>query len=336
MGVVRLFGLGVVLASFVPKLASADYNFIGYLRDGEYEKLEAKLAEYERTRERNENGNLAVEGVLDDLASYMKEDPSIVPNLSAWERAYPTSYYPVYLQGKVFASDAYYARGTDYAEFVPKEAWQSFHEDMAHAREQFLRAHALAPKAAIPSTELLWIEMNEGTSSAAEWHWFEEATRFDPTNAEAHMRMLEALKPKWGGSNEAMFRFAREAIAKHPSDPNLQLLIAEAHQEMASHGTDGANRKKYLQQEEVWKEVRQAYERYLAAYPNAWYQRNWLAQLAYTVEDREVLRREMPKIKDKYTLKPWFGRYDLFERAQRMAEEEPSGKAAAPPAAIAQ
>jgi hypothetical protein len=336
-----------LIASLEPNPAVAvvtSFDFLmTYLRDGQYDKLDAKLAEFEHTRERRSDGWPVIDGALAALERYLKDDPSVVPNLEAWQHALPASYYPVFLHAQWFMDEADYVRGPDYAEFVPKESWGPFHEDLAHAREELLRAHAMAPEAAVPCSKLLWIAMEEKGSWDEKWHWFQEATRFDPENIEAHQTMLEALKPKWGGSFEAMFRFARESVAKHPGDPNLQLLIPAAHREMAFFGTERLPHHqhvyKYYQDEQVWKEVREAYERYLAAYPEALGYHNWFARTAMTAGDRKVLRREMAKIQGAWQPEAWDGSYEWYERARRLAEEteeQPSSQTVPALAPIAQ
>lgn len=67
---------------------------------------------------------------------------------------------------------------------------------------------------------------------AEHWRRFRQLTALAPLHYRGHQLMLENLKGKWGGSHQAMFRFAHARAAQAPEGSSLPALVAEAHLEM--------------------------------------------------------------------------------------------------------
>lgn len=100
-------------------------------------------------------------------------------------------------------------------------------------------------------------------------HWarFRRLTALAPLHYGAHLLMLENLKGKWGGSHEAMFRFARARAAQAPEGSSLPALVAQAHFEMrnlrywmGNEATDD-----YFAEDDVGAEIATAWQRSLGS-----------------------------------------------------------------------
>jgi hypothetical protein len=63
---------------------------------------------------------------------------------------------------------------------------------------------------------------------------FQRLIEIEPTNWHGHEQMLLALTPKWGGSSEAMFEFARTRAAACPGT-HIPALVVLAHREQNEH-----------------------------------------------------------------------------------------------------
>jgi hypothetical protein len=66
------------------------------------------------------------------------------------------------------------------------------------------------------------------------WRRFGRLTEIEPDNWYGHEQMLLALSPRWGGSSEAMFEFARSRAAACPGT-HVPALVVLAHHEQIAH-----------------------------------------------------------------------------------------------------
>jgi hypothetical protein len=64
---------------------------------------------------------------------------------------------------------------------------------------------------------------------------FTEVVSRHPGHLRAHQQLLQQLCLKWGGSHEAMYAFAREAVTRAPAGSPLGSLVAMAHLEYWLH-----------------------------------------------------------------------------------------------------
>lgn len=106
--------------------------------------------------------------------------------------------------------------------------------------------------------------------------WSESRRRYrrlsviDPHHAPAQRQILRSLQPRWGGSWEAAFGFARE-VSAHAADGSVEgALVVTAHLDRwLAHGGDGE--RDYLLQPEVIVELEAASDRLLAVPPPSMY-----------------------------------------------------------------
>jgi hypothetical protein len=118
--------------------------------------------------------------------------------------------------------------------------------------------------------------------------------------------MVQGLAAKWGGSNELMFGFARDAHEKAPEGLGVHTVLAEAHIE----GWMDADRDgKYWERPGVRDEIHSAAERSLyspqfVATPRTLRSRNVFAFCFWRLKDHDRLREQMDMIGDTLTW-PW-------------------------------
>jgi hypothetical protein len=106
-----------------------------------------------------------------------------------------------------------------------------------------------------------------GMPLAEHWARFRRLVALAPLHYGAHLLMLENLKGKWGGSHEAMFRFAHARAAQAPEGSSLPALVAQAHFEMRNlrywMGDEAAN--DYFAEDGVGEEIAAAWQRSLGS-----------------------------------------------------------------------
>jgi hypothetical protein len=153
---------------------------------------------------------------------------------------------------------AWQARSSRCADQVSDENFREFFRRLALAESDLKQAHRLNPASAVPAALMIRVLYGQQAGEDHTRATFEQATSLAPSLLSAHRLMLNSLCAKWGGSDEAMFAFARQAA---PTAPALQVLIPLAHIE-AYLFMDSSVRSSYASQPQIRAEVEQAFLRF--------------------------------------------------------------------------
>jgi hypothetical protein len=87
---------------------------------------------------------------------------------------------------------------------------------------------------------------------------FQRAVNADPGESRGYHAKLVYLMPKWHGSDEKIFNFARQAGNTAPANSLIPWLLSDAHWEVYYRSDD---RESYFKQPEVWREPKPIYIR---------------------------------------------------------------------------
>ncbi|MEZ6244037.1 MAG: hypothetical protein R3B57_13455 [Phycisphaerales bacterium] len=121
-------------------------------------------------------------------------------------------------------------RGSRYANDTPPEKLEAFLAALPSARAELEEAFRIDPLCPEPATQLIQLSMGEG-ERALERTWFDHAVRAQADYTPAHAFMLNALRPRWGGSLEEMREFALEIARQElpgTTVPNQAYMLLEA------------------------------------------------------------------------------------------------------------
>ena len=88
------------------------------------------------------------------------------------------------------------------------------------------------PSDAIVPAQLIKVEMGLGSSYSEMEKQFQRAFQADSREYTAYKAKLDYLMPKWHGSKDMMFSFARDAASNAPPDSLIPLILPQAHWEM--------------------------------------------------------------------------------------------------------
>lgn len=145
---------------------------------------------------------------------------------------------------------------------------------------------------------------------------FQRAVKADPGEYMAYYPKLIFLAPKWHGSWETMFRFARESLAAAPQGTLVPKIILNAHWEKFNfeHNQD------YFKEPGVWQEMKHAYLDLLKSFPESVERRNWFALSAYWAGDYEVVREQVKIIGDRWHEGGAWKDAQAFERVKQEME----------------
>ncbi|HEV7226450.1 MAG TPA: WD40 repeat domain-containing protein, partial [Pirellulales bacterium] len=110
------------------------------------------------------------------------------------------------------------ARGGGWAGEVTAKGWESFAAHMAKARSLRLQAWKEHPD--LPEAALGMITVTMAGAAAGEdcRFWLDRAVEADFDMAAAYQALLYSMRPRWGGSHEAMLAFGRECLATRRFD----------------------------------------------------------------------------------------------------------------------
>lgn len=112
------------------------------------------------------------------------------------------------MRHRVIASEA---RGTSWASRVNQGAWTKFSEEMKASRLAFERAYELCPQYPEAAFQLCDIAGSTGRGKELRL-MFDRAVAAQFDYAPAYDAMLNYLRPRWGGSHEALYRFGEECL----------------------------------------------------------------------------------------------------------------------------
>ena len=134
--------------------------------------------------------------VADEFA---KPDSGVDP----WVKAVAT--------GRAEIRKAWAARGRGFAAKVKPQGWQGFEEHLALARKALVAAHEMHPEWPDAATEMITVSIGDRTDE--ERSWFDRAVAAEFDHESAYRRFATAaLRPRWGGSHEAMLAFGRQCL----------------------------------------------------------------------------------------------------------------------------
>ena len=300
-----------ILASIGQKVKEDPTDISIMLQNKRYDALEEHFLSLLRGRNKDKEGfsqlSLAYGRLCDrrNIDSYVRR----ITQLKEWLTHYHSSHFANACLGMAYKSYAWYARGGGYANTVSEEGWRLFKERLLTAKEYLEKAYSLdqsdpnVPAGLVTVALGLCLERNEMEKQ------FQRAILADSSDHQAYYNKLLYLMPKWHGSKEEMFLFARESVRKAPPKSRIPMVLPAAHWEMY----DGSGtRASYFRNSNVWKEMKEAYQTVTKSFPEAKRTHNWFARTAYMAGDYPVARKEVEMIGDDWDRTVW-GNKNAFE-----------------------
>jgi hypothetical protein len=113
-------------------------------------------------------------------------------------------------EGQRQLQDAWASRGGGYASDVTEEGWKGFRQSLAKAREALSASWKLRPDRPEAAAIMVNVALSAPHPDESPRTWFDRtvAARFD--YMPAYDNLLNALRQRWGGSDEQILSFARE------------------------------------------------------------------------------------------------------------------------------
>lgn len=156
---------------------------------------------------------------------------------------------------------AWRIRGGRYAAYVSEEQFRDFHAGLAEAERILVDVTARHPDDALAWSWRITTARGLELGVAEARRRYRRLADHHPHHLPAQHSMLQQLCPKWGGTWDAAFTFAREAVAAAPPGGHHGHLLLVAHLEQALILREGNAIVDHVYQPEVRAEIIEAAHR---------------------------------------------------------------------------
>jgi tetratricopeptide (TPR) repeat protein len=170
------------------------------------------------------------------------------PRVSEWIRKL--------LLGRYHTSLAWFHRGGDFANALTPEKAARFEENLNIAARHYHAAWEINRRWPEAPAEMIGVSMSLANSKFTPREWFDRAVAAQLDFPPAYHSMLWALRPRWGGSHDAMYRFGLECLATQRFDTDVPFQLLQALIDIQSE-TSGAA---FWQRPDVYQNVKAACE----------------------------------------------------------------------------
>ena len=285
------------------------------LQDKKYDVLEKHLLSLLRERNRDKDGQFLLYlaySKLCDVPETQNSYATRIFQLKAWLTQY-NSHFANACLGYIYINYAWYARGGGFAKTITEEGGRLFKERLLTAKDYLEKAYSLDQSDPAVPSRLITVATGLGLERDEMEKQFQRSILADSTDHQAYFSKLTYLMPKWYGSKEEMFLFARESVRKAPPKTRIPMVLARAHWEMYHRSGKNAS---YFMNPNIWKEMKEVYQTVTQCFPKAKTTHNWFARTAYLAGDYEVAREELKIIGDDWDKDVW-GNKNAFEEVKK-------------------
>ena len=167
-------------------------------------------------------------------------DPALEPKLDEWMAQHPEHFAPYLARGSYFAARGYAQRGGAFLDETTRGQVAAMTHSLERARADLDRALRLQPRSIATRAALIHVGQSIGGDVHA---LLASALEVCPTCLSIRITAMHALRPRWGGSVEAMRQLANDAQAHASENPRLRVLLGypdwEACQSQATDQEEG-------------------------------------------------------------------------------------------------
>jgi tetratricopeptide (TPR) repeat protein len=291
-------------------------NVAVMFRNRRYDILEKHLLSLLKGKNRDKDGQSSLDLAYQKLCNIQEPERSyaaIITEFKYWLTRNKSSHFANACLGIVHISYAWEARGSGFANTITEEGHRIFKMRLSTAKEYLEKAYSLDPSDPVVPAELITVAMGMGLGRNEVEKQFQRAIIADSTDHQAYFSKLLYLMPKWFGSKEEMFSFARESVRKAPPKTRIPLVLPVAHWEMYQRSGENSS---YFRNPNIWKEMKEVYQTVTKSFPEEKTTRNWFARTAYLAGDYDTAREELKKIGDDWDKDAWNNK-STFDEVKR-------------------
>ena len=193
------------------------------LKAGKFNLVESTLKSFEQATAKDPRAEM---NLVYGFGAFASSDDAIGVKVREWAAAWPDSANAHCARAVVLVEAASHARGRDGGPIssLPPDRFMDMEKDLNQAVMEADSARGLDPgliNAYLPAIEAARMEMDPVTMEEASKRAFDKF----PASFQARRAAITAMEPRWGGSYDAMDKFANESQAYVSMNPMLHYLL---------------------------------------------------------------------------------------------------------------
>lgn len=291
-------------------------DFATAFRISDFAAIESRYAQALATKKRLPSGlfasNRMVALMFSQSGSRGLDWEAAQEKARAWAAQFPKSVLPALALNRIHSERAWAARGRGYSSEVTQKDWRVFNEHMSKARE------ALESRAEVGRGDPNWWYQLLVLAREQGWPMREYSAIADlalaafPEHVDIYRAISLKLVPQWGGSWEALAKFADQAAAR-----TVRLEGKTAPARMYWHVANYFGPGQLTRPEGNWPTLRASFEDLVARYPDSW-NLNGYARFACDAGDKEAAKRMLGRIGNSVVPSVW-ANIAMFNRCRSWA-----------------
>lgn len=208
------------LKILTPPFTADKAELIQELRDRKFQVLDTKLNSYQKAFEGNvlEEGNLEIA-----FDAFNFTDPALSPILDEWVKSEPASYPAHMARAKYLLALGWQARGDRYVDETSEQQFSEMSRLLGESVKDAAAAIRLNAKASVAYASIIEAAKADSDYKVME-SVYAASLKSVPLSLSTRVSVMRALRPRWGGSYEAMAKFAEQAQKYVTQNPRLESL----------------------------------------------------------------------------------------------------------------
>ncbi len=262
-----------------------------------FDDLESIAAKARTEKSHHSGGIWAIYVFYESVAAPLATSPSPkdwdaqMALLNKWIAAFPQSTTARLALATAFATRAWSARGTGYADSVDSNSWDTLKGNMALAKSTALEAALLKDKDPYWYDLMMQVSLAEGWEPGQEKTLFEQASAFEPTYYHYYRRHTLYLLPRWYGQEGEMEAFAEQTLKRLP-EPTASMMYFD----IVSSYSCGCMDDPPTLHGASWPKLKEGFASIARLYPASNMKLNRYAYLAYAANDKAAARDAFTQI----------------------------------------
>jgi hypothetical protein len=237
-------------------------------------------------------------------------DYACADTIDKWVEEKPDSYVAQLFAAVSCTNLAWIARTAAAGADVSEARAEKFFEWLEKASEHLKAADELNPNDAEICARTIRVYMGLGIEKETVQAFFDAAIQIEPSHLMTHLMMINYLNPKWRGSMEEMYEFAKSRFAETDNSLLVVLVLFAITEEWKYYDMtdDIENRDSFFNNVELKSKIKQMYADYQESEDGKLlipYVYNYFAFLFYQFDEKKLAREVIRKINGKMTVYPW-------------------------------
>jgi tetratricopeptide (TPR) repeat protein len=230
------------LKILTPPFTANKAEIIRELRDRKFQDLDTQLNSYQKGFEENvlEEGNLSIA-----FEAFSFTDPALSSPLDEWVKSDPNSYQAHLARAEYLIALGGQARGNRYANKTTEQQFSEMNRLFVEGVKETVAAIKLNPKASI-AYSLIIQAAKAGSDGNTLERVYAAGLKNIPLSLSIRVSVINALEPRWGGSHEAMAKFAADAQKYAAQNPRLVSLKGFADEDKGNIASGDGDPKKAI------------------------------------------------------------------------------------------